>query len=136
MKQTISNEVTNKVIRMAWEDRTTFDEIEKSMGLSESDVIKVMRKNLKPSSFKMWRKRVSGRITKHSKKFQQSRQDLKNTDQQNKSMFVNKIIGCFMMTLSLLLILFSIVFLPVGLITILLAIIFFCLGLYSFRPNR
>jgi len=82
MKQTISNEVTNKVIRMAWEDRTTFDEIEKSMGLSESDVIKVMRKNLKPSSFKMWRKRVSGRITKHSKKFQQSRQDLKNTDQQ------------------------------------------------------
>ena len=83
MKQIISTEITNKVIRMAWEDRTTFDEIEKSMGLSESDVIKIMRKNLKPSSFKMWRKRVSGRITKHNKKFQQSRQDLKNTNQQD-----------------------------------------------------
>ena len=83
MKQTISTEITNKVIRMAWEDRTTFDEIEKSMGLSESDVIKIMRKNLKPSSFKMWRKRVSGRITKHNKKFQQSRQNLKNTNQQD-----------------------------------------------------
>lgn len=68
---------------MAWEDRTTFDKIEKSMGLSESDVIKIMRKNLKPSSFRMWRKRVSGRITKHNKKFQQSRQNLKNANQQD-----------------------------------------------------
>jgi uncharacterized protein (TIGR03643 family) len=55
------------VIRMAWEDRTTFEEIEKRSGLPEAEVIKVMRRNLKPSSFRVWRKRVNGRITKHRK---------------------------------------------------------------------
>jgi uncharacterized protein (TIGR03643 family) len=61
----------DKIIRMAWEDRTTFDEIEKKTGLREAEVIKLMRKELKPSSFRMWRKRVSGRITKHRKPFLQ-----------------------------------------------------------------
>ena len=56
---------TSRVIEMAWEDRTTFDSIRDQFGLSESEVIKIMRKNLKKSSFKMWRKRVSGRKTKH-----------------------------------------------------------------------
>ena len=56
---------TSRVIEMAWEDRTTFDSIKDQYGLSESEVIKIMRKNMKRSSFKMWRKRVSGRKTKH-----------------------------------------------------------------------
>lgn len=50
---------------MAWEDRTPFDAIEHQYGLSEEDVISLMRKEMKRSSFKMWRKRVSGRQTKH-----------------------------------------------------------------------
>jgi uncharacterized protein (TIGR03643 family) len=51
---------------MAWEDRTPFDAIEKSFGLSESQVIELMRSQLKRSSFELWRKRVTGRATKHS----------------------------------------------------------------------
>lgn len=51
---------------MAWEDRTPFDAIEKSFGLSESQVIELMRYELKRSSFEMWRKRVTGRNTKHA----------------------------------------------------------------------
>ena len=56
---------TSRIIEMAWEDRTTFDSIKDQFGLSESEVIKIMRKRMKRSSFKMWRKRVSGRKTKH-----------------------------------------------------------------------
>jgi uncharacterized protein (TIGR03643 family) len=55
----------NRVIEMAWEDRTTFDAIKDQYGISEPDVIKLMRKNLKRNSFKLWRERVSGRKTKH-----------------------------------------------------------------------
>lgn len=69
----MTEEFQSKVIRMAWEDRTTFEEIEKSLGLTESEVIKVMRKELKPGSFRLWRKRVSGRKTKHRKLFKASR---------------------------------------------------------------
>lgn len=50
---------------MAWEDRTPFEAIELQFGLKENDVGEIMRRELKPSSFKMWRKRVSGRKTKH-----------------------------------------------------------------------
>ena len=56
---------TSRIIEMAWEDRTTFDSIKDQFGLSESEVIKIMRKHMKRSSFKMWRKRVSGSKTKH-----------------------------------------------------------------------
>ena len=56
---------TSRIIEMAWEDHTTFDSIKDQFGLSESEVIKIMRKHMKRSSFKMWRKRVSGRKTKH-----------------------------------------------------------------------
>ena len=56
----------NRIIEMAWEDRTTFDSIENQFGLSESEVIKLMRNNLKRSSFKLWRSRVNGRRTKHT----------------------------------------------------------------------
>ena len=53
------------VIQMAWEDRTAFETIKERTGLSESDVIRLMRRELQPSSFLMWRKRMKGRITKH-----------------------------------------------------------------------
>lgn len=58
----------DRIIEMAWEDRTSFDAIKESFGLNESEVISIMRKNLKLSSFKLWRKRVSGRKTKHQAK--------------------------------------------------------------------
>jgi len=58
----------DRIIEMAWEDRTTFDAIYEIYGLDESQVISIMRKNLKLSSFKLWRKRVSGRKTKHQAK--------------------------------------------------------------------
>ena len=57
----------DRIIEMAWEDRTTFDSIEFQFGLNEAAVISLMRNEMKPSSFKMWRKRVQGRNTKHGK---------------------------------------------------------------------
>ncbi|MFK7910383.1 MAG: TIGR03643 family protein, partial [Akkermansiaceae bacterium] len=65
------------IIRMAWEDRTTFDEIQRKTGINEAGVIKIMRSELKPSSFRLWRKRVTGRKTKHEKIFRASRKELK-----------------------------------------------------------
>ena len=50
---------------MAWEDRTPFEAIEFQFGIKENDVRKIMRRSLKETSFKMWRKRVKGRKTKH-----------------------------------------------------------------------
>jgi uncharacterized protein (TIGR03643 family) len=55
----------SRLIEMAWEDRTPFDAIEKNYGFSEPQVISLMRKELKRSSFNLWRKRVTGRATKH-----------------------------------------------------------------------
>ncbi len=57
------------VIGMAWADRISFKEIKKKTGLSEKEVIKIMRKNLKKKSYILWRKRVRGRLTKHRKLF-------------------------------------------------------------------
>mgnify|MGYP006166320615 FL=1 len=54
---------------MAWADRISFEEIKKKTDLSEQEVIKIMRKNLKRKSYLLWRKRVRGRITKHRKLF-------------------------------------------------------------------
>ena len=58
----------SRVIEMAWEDRTPFSAIEHSYGLDETAVIKLMRRELKPSSFRLWRERVTGRDTKHQAK--------------------------------------------------------------------
>ncbi|MGB1018329.1 MAG: TIGR03643 family protein [Chitinophagales bacterium] len=59
----------DRVIEMAWEDRTPFEAIKYHFALTEADVIKLMRNNLKPKSFKLWRKRVnSGVSQKHLKK--------------------------------------------------------------------
>ena len=76
----------NWVIWAAWADRVTFEEIKKKTGKSESDVIKIMRKNLKPSSFRLWRERVKKKSLKHRKKFRLERKDLKRKI--NKSDFI------------------------------------------------
>lgn len=56
----------DRVVEMAWEDRTPFDAIQAQFGLSEQDVIEVMRQQMKPASWRMWRARVQGRATKHT----------------------------------------------------------------------
>jgi len=61
----LTSEQVDRVIEMAWEDRTPFDAIEDQFGLPEKEVIKLMRREMKRSSFKMWRERVQGRSTKH-----------------------------------------------------------------------
>lgn len=58
----------SRVIEMAWEDRTPFEAIEHSYALNETAVIKLMRQELKPSSFRLWRQRVTSRATKHQAK--------------------------------------------------------------------
>lgn len=60
-------EILDRVIEMAWEDRTPFEAIKYQFQLSEQDVIEIMRKELKSNSFKLWRQRVQGRKTKHQK---------------------------------------------------------------------
>lgn len=63
----ISQQDIDRIVEMAWEDRTPFDAIKAQFGLTEAEVIKLMRREMKLSSFKMWRERVQGRSTKHSK---------------------------------------------------------------------
>ena len=64
----LSSETIDRIVEMAWEDRTTFEAIETQFGLSEKEVIAIMRRYMKESSFRMWRKRVTGRNTKHLQK--------------------------------------------------------------------
>jgi uncharacterized protein (TIGR03643 family) len=63
----LDSETIDRIIEMAWEDRTPFEAIEYQFGLSEKEVIALMRREMQASSFRMWRKRVSGRKTKHLK---------------------------------------------------------------------
>ena len=56
----------DRIIEMAWEDRTPFEAIEVQFGLKENEVRALMRREIKPSSFRMWRERVTGRKTKHA----------------------------------------------------------------------
>jgi len=63
----LNSENIDRIIEMAWEDRTPFEAITLQFGLTEQQVIALMRREMKESSFKMWRKRVSGRQTKHLK---------------------------------------------------------------------
>ena len=67
-KYNLDERAVDRVIEMAWEDRTPFDAIEYNFGVPEKDVIKLMREEMKLSSWKMWRKRVQNRATKHAKK--------------------------------------------------------------------
>ena len=68
----------DRIIEMAWEDRTPFEAIEYQFGMKENDVRKIMRTHLKQSSFKLWRERVKGRKTKHSKTSESTRFKSKN----------------------------------------------------------
>lgn len=63
---TLSNADKDRIIEMAWEDRTSFEAIEYQFGLPEKAVIELMRNEMKKSSFRMWRKRTNGRNTKHA----------------------------------------------------------------------
>lgn len=63
----LSTEDIDRIIEMAWEDRTPFEAITFQFGLPEAEVIKLMQREMKPSSFRMWRARVQGRSTKHQK---------------------------------------------------------------------
>ena len=57
----------DRIIEMAWEDRTPFEAIAFQFGISEQETIEIMRREMKPSSYRMWRERVQGRATKHAK---------------------------------------------------------------------
>lgn len=61
----LSESDISRIVEMAWEDRTAFEAIEAQFGLNESAVVDLMRKHMKASSFRMWRKRMAGRATKH-----------------------------------------------------------------------
>lgn len=56
---------TSEIIEMAWADDISFEAIKAATGHNENAVIKIMRQHLKPASFRLWRKRVSGRTAKH-----------------------------------------------------------------------
>ncbi len=79
----------DRIIQMAWEDRTPFEAIELQFGLPEKEVISLMRAQLKASSFKMWRKRTNARTTKHNSLWLQEKGRFKSTRQ--KSISGNKI---------------------------------------------
>ena len=80
----------DRIIQMAWEDRTPFEAIEFQFGLKEKDVIEFMRKNSLPSSFKMWRKRMKSRKTKHSFLREKSIDRFKCTRQRNSGNKISK----------------------------------------------
>jgi len=63
----LHSDTIDRIVEMAWEDRTPFDAIKHQFGLEENEVRSLMRKTMKRSSFEMWRKRVKGRSTKHAK---------------------------------------------------------------------
>lgn len=81
---TVDQATVDRVIQMAWEDRTTFDAIRRQFGLNESAVIRLMRKSMKASSFKMWRSRVTGRKTKHQALRSDEVMRFKSSDQKNR----------------------------------------------------
>ncbi len=62
----LAAEDISRIIEMAWEDRTPFESIALQFGLNEAAVITLMRRQLKPGSFRLWRQRVTGRATKHA----------------------------------------------------------------------
>ena len=79
----------DRIIEMAWEDRTPFEVIELQFGISEAEVIKLMRRQLKASSWRMWRARVQGRATKH--RFRSAVDDARFKSTLQKNITFNKI---------------------------------------------
>jgi uncharacterized protein (TIGR03643 family) len=76
----IDKKTKDKLIGLAWDDRTSFDQIKKDYGFTEDDIINLMRRELKPGSWRLWRKRVSGRLTKHEKPFKDYLSTLKSVN--------------------------------------------------------
>jgi uncharacterized protein (TIGR03643 family) len=68
MTEPLTASQIDRIIEMAWEDRTPFEAILAQFGLRENEVIRLMRREMKPSSWRMWRARVQGRATKHQVK--------------------------------------------------------------------
>ncbi len=90
MIKTLSESEVDRIIEMAWEDRTTFDTIKAQFGLTQGEVEKIMRSELKESSFKRWRKRVSSGVgVKHQFRANPEMQRFKCSRQ--KSISLNKI---------------------------------------------
>jgi uncharacterized protein (TIGR03643 family) len=85
----LSVEDMDRIIEMAWEDRTPFDAILAQFGVTEAQTIAIMRQNMKKSSFKMWRSRVQGRATKHLQKSPEDMHTFKSRMQ--KGIAMNKI---------------------------------------------
>ncbi|MEZ2414547.1 TIGR03643 family protein [Muriicola sp. E247] len=83
MKKDFTVRELDRIIEMAWEDRTPFEAIEFQFGISEQDTIEIMRREMKPSSFRMWRKRVQGRSTKHAKLRSDDTNRFKSSRQRN-----------------------------------------------------
>lgn len=77
----------HEIIELAWDDRATFDSIEAQTGLKEKEVKRIMRDNMKPSSFRMWRKRVTGRATKHETRLKKLRNHVSEPNNFDKSHF-------------------------------------------------
>ena len=71
------------VVWAAWADRVTFEDIKSKTGMSEGDVIKLMRRSLKPSSFRLWRKRAKRQSIKHRKKFEETRKEIRRKIKKN-----------------------------------------------------
>tara|TARA_Y100000589_G_scaffold319761_1_gene348735 strand:+ start:655 stop:891 length:237 start_codon:yes stop_codon:yes gene_type:complete len=69
-KKILLDSLDHLIIELAWSDKVSFESIEQQTGKNEKQVIELMRKNLKPSSFKLWRTRVNGRRKKHEKRLQ------------------------------------------------------------------
>jgi uncharacterized protein (TIGR03643 family) len=78
---TLNDEDRNRIIEMAWEDRTPFEAIFTQFSLRENDVRRLMRRTMKTSSFKLWRERVSGRATKHLKLREEGEYRFKSSNQ-------------------------------------------------------
>ena len=70
LEKELSQEILSEIIALAWCDRTSFEEIERQLGYAEKHVQALMRAHLKPSSYRLWRRRVYGRVAKHEKRGQ------------------------------------------------------------------
>ena len=86
---TLSEQDIDRIIEMAWEDRTPFEAILAQFGLAEAEVIKLMRREMKASAWRRWRARVQGRATKHQARSAVDDARFKSTLQ--KSITFNKI---------------------------------------------
>jgi uncharacterized protein (TIGR03643 family) len=83
----MTQEDISEIIHLAWCDKTSFDEIQMQYGLTEPEVKALMRATLKRSSFKMWRRRVTGRKAKHKQRLRPLREKngVLSTDRESKT---------------------------------------------------